>query len=229
MSAEVSLSDVPLTAMQRGGLVPLYSSGDSERLYRLAEMLVEAGIEVLEVTLRVPGALEALGDLIGRVERAGLPLQVGAGTVLDSASAGAVIDGGARFVVSPIVDPAVGAQCRARAVPWIPGCVTPTEIHTALDLGCGAVKLFPADTLGGPRVLRSVRAVFPDLEAIPSGGVVPEPDPLGEWFAAGAIAIAVGSRLFPGEAVEAGEWGKVRRRLTAAVSAIAAARNTGRA
>jgi 2-dehydro-3-deoxyphosphogluconate aldolase/(4S)-4-hydroxy-2-oxoglutarate aldolase len=214
--------------MRAGGLVPLYASADSDRLYRLAELIVEVGIGVLEVTLRVPDALEALGGLVARIDAAQLPLQVGAGTVLDSVTAGAVIDAGARFVVSPVVDPAVGARCRAGNVPWIPGCATPTEIKTALDLGCSAVKLFPADAIGGPRFLRSVRAVFPNLMAISSGGVIPEPEPLSEWFAAGAVAVAMGSRLLPLESIETGEWGEVRRRLAAAVSAVATARRMRR-
>lgn len=217
-------SERPVDLMRSGGLVPLYASDDSDRLFRLAELIVEAGIPVMEVTLRVPGALEALGRLIGRIEQEGLPLLAGAGTVLSGADTDRAVQAGAGFVFSPIVDPEVAARCRAAGVAWIPGCATPTEVHTAMAHGCSAVKLFPADAIGGPGFLRAVRAVLPAVEAIPSGGVSPDPDALEAWFRAGATAVAMGSRLFPPEAIAAGEWSEVKRRLDTAVSAVTVAR-----
>jgi len=211
-------------AMRSGGLVPLYSNPDPDDLYKVAEAIVEAGISVMEVTLRAPGVVEALSQLIVRVEAESLPLLVGAGTVLYAGDAEAAIEAGASFIFSPIVSPEVGALCQAGGVTWIPGCATPTEIHTAMNLGCSAIKLFPADTIGGSGFLRSVRSVFPTVEAIPSGGVIPEADVLEAWFRAGAVAVAIGSWLFPERAIVEDDWSEVRRRLTSAVSAIAVAR-----
>ena len=227
MTPESSLADTygldALDVIRSGGLVPLYSSPDAGDLYRVAEALAAAGISVMEVTLRAPGTLEALGPLVQRVASGGLPLMVGAGTVLDAAAAEVAIRAGARFIVSPIVHPEVAARCRANQVAWIPGCATPTEVHTAMTLGCTAVKLFPADAIGGPGFLRSIRSVFPDVRAIPSGGIGPDPDAIEAWFRAGAIAVAMGSQLFPGPAT-GDDPTELQRRLASAVSAVAVAR-----
>lgn len=213
-----------LRAIEEVGLVPLISSTRHDDLVRAAEIIVEAGLTVMEVTLRAPGALDALGRLIARVDRAGLPLSVGAGTVLDADAARAAAGLGASFVFSPVVGVEVGETCLEHDVAWFPGCATPTEIHTALDLGCDAVKLFPADAIGGPGFLRSVRSVFPELAAIPSGGIGPSADELTAWFRAGASAVGMGSSLFPADAVAAQEWDEVKRRLGSAVSAVRQAR-----
>lgn len=218
-----------LEAMRSGGLVPLYTSADPDDLYRAALAIVESGLSVMEVTLRAPGVLEALHPLITRVEQAGLPLMVGAGTVLDANAAAAAIAAGARFVFSPTLVPEVAEQCRAAEVAWIPGCATPSEIHTALRLGSSAVKLFPADTIGGPGFLRTVRSVLPTVEAIPSGGVSPDPDAIEAWFRAGAMAVAMGSWLFPGPGTGGEDWAEVQSRLNTAVSAVSAARERLRA
>ena len=205
-------------------MVPLLASPDPDVLWRAAGAIVDAGISVFEVALRGPGVLVALEQVIERVEAGGLPLTVGAGTVLDAGSAGAAIDAGARFVFSPVLTPDVGARCQTQQVAWFPGCATPTEVHTALELGCDAVKLYPADLIGGPRFLRSIRSVFGDVPAIPSGGIDPQSDDLGEWFDAGAVAVGAGSSLFPSSAVHAGDWDEIQRRLGAAAAAVAAAR-----
>lgn len=204
--------------------MPLLTSSDPDVLWQAANAIVEAGLEVMEVALRESGVLPALGELIERVEQSGLPLTVGAGTVLDVESAAAAADAGARFVFSPVLTPAVGSLCLSADVAWFPGCATPTEVHTALELGCDAVKLFPADLIGGARFLRSLRSVFGDLTAIPSGGVDPKSDDLGEWFDAGAVAVGAGSSLFPGGALAAGDWDEIGRRLTSAAEAVASAR-----
>ncbi len=228
MSAEAPLRTLGrhpvLAAIEEVGLVPLISSTEPDDLIRAAEAIVAARLTVMEVTLRVPGALDALGRLIALVDRAGLPLTVGAGTVLDAGAARAAIGLGARFVFSPVLGVEVGETCLDHGVAWFPGCASPTEIHAALELGCDAVKLFPADTLGGPAFLRSVRAVFPELEAIPSGGIGASPEELTTWFRAGAVAVGMGSSLFPAEAIAAGDWEQVERRLAAAMAAVEVAR-----
>ncbi len=213
-----------LASVTRSGVVPLLSSSDQGVLWQAAHAIVEAGFGVMEVALRGPGVLAALEQLIERVDQSELPLTVGAGTVLDLASAGAAIDAGARFVFSPVLTPEVGARCQSDGVAWFPGCATPTEVGTALELGCDAVKLFPADLIGGPRFLRAVRSVFGDFAAIPSGGIDPQSDDLDEWFGAGAVAVGAGSSLFPLASLAAGDWDEIGRRLVSAAQAVAAAR-----
>jgi 2-dehydro-3-deoxyphosphogluconate aldolase/(4S)-4-hydroxy-2-oxoglutarate aldolase len=212
----------PLAAMASDGLVPLFSSGDPDVLYAAAEALVGAGISTFEVTLRSHGSLDALTDLLARADAEDLPLAIGAGTVMDPATAEAAINAGARFVFAPVVSAGIAAVCSDAGVPHVPGCATPTEIHTALELGCGTVKLFPADAIGGSGFLRAVRSVFPGVACIPSGGITPDAGLLASWFDAGAVAVAMGSQLF-GSGGPTGEP-DVASRLELAVAAVAAAR-----
>ena len=214
-----------LVSIGRSGVVPLLASSDPTVLWEAAQAIVEAGFGVMEVALRRPGVLPALAQLTERVEQSGLPLTVGAGTVLDVASAEAAIDCGAKFVFSPVLTPDVGARCLSAEVAWLPGCATPTEVHTALELGCDAVKLFPVDLLGGPAFLRALRSVFDDFPAIPSGGIDPQPEALAEWFGAGAVAVGAGASLFPRDAIADGDWDGVGRRLAAAARAVTLTRD----
>lgn len=225
MTSTVSSSHPALDAIRKSRVVPLLASSDPEDLWRAANAIVESGFGVLEVALRGHGVLDALEQVIERVDADGLPLTVGAGTVLDGGSAKAVLDAGARFVFSPVLTPEVGARCRSAGAAWFPGCATPTEVHTALGLGCDAVKLFPADLIGGPRFLRALRSVFGGVQAIPSGGIDPRPGHLTEWFDAGAVAVGAGSSLFPSSAMASSDWVEIRRRLDAASVAVAGSRD----
>lgn len=202
-----------LDMMVADGLVPLRSSPDVEVLRTTAAAVADAGLHTFEVTLRATGAVEAIRTLVAE----GGSVAIGAGTVMDAASAEAVLEAGAAFVLSPTVVPGVAAACNQAGVPYIPGCATPTEVQTALDLGCEAVKLFPASSLG-PGFLSAIRSVFPGLRAIPTGGLSPDPFALGPWFDAGAIAVGLGSALFPKD-------GPVR--LSEAAAVVAQARSRG--
>lgn len=213
-----------LAAARESGIVPLMSSADPDVLWRAAEAIVEAGLGIMEVVFRAPGTARALARVIERAQEAGLPLTIGAGTVLSVTAADAAIGAGARFVFSPALSGEVGSRCIAAGVAWFPGCATPTEVHTALELGCDAVKLFPADALGGPGFVRSLRSVFPAMNPIPSGGIVPTEEELRAWFRAGAVAVGVGSWLFPSDAAGSHDWSEVSRRLATASTAVSSAR-----
>ncbi len=213
-----------LAAARESGVVPLVSSADPDVLWRAAEAIVDAGVGIMEVVFRTPGTADALARVIERSRRARLPLTIGAGTVLDVAAADAALEAGASFVFSPALSGEVGARCLAAGVAWFPGCATPTEVHTALELGCDAVKLFPADALGGPGFVRSLRSVFPAMNPIPSGGIVPTEEELRAWFRAGAVAVGVGSWLFPSDSTRSHDWAEVSRRLAAASTAVSSAR-----
>lgn len=213
-----------LARIRADGLVPLVSTAESELLWRAATAVANVGLGVLEVALRSRGSLAAFAQLADRARLEGLPLQLGVGTVLDAETATAAIEAGAQFVFSPILNSAVGEVCRDADVAWYPGCATPTEIHAAHRLRCDGVKIFPADTLGGPAYVRTLRTVFPDIPLIPSGGVRPAPEDLGAWYSAGADAVGVGSRLFPGTGDDHDGWADVGGRAVRAVRAVVTAR-----
>jgi 2-dehydro-3-deoxyphosphogluconate aldolase / (4S)-4-hydroxy-2-oxoglutarate aldolase len=156
---------------------------------RLAGALHAGGLTVLEITVEEEGGIEAIAAL------AGGPIQVGAGTVTTSDQASAAVDAGASFLVSPHLDEELLAWARSRGIPFIPGVFTPTEIHTALEVGVPAVKLFPA-SVGGPQLLKALLAPYPNLAVIPTGGV--DDSNARAYLEAGAAAVGVGGWLTGG-------------------------------
>jgi len=188
-------------------------------LHAAAAALSAGGVDIIEITLTTPGALEAIADLASDERLKGC--MIGAGTVLDVKAARDVIARGARFVVSPTFDRFVVRYCRDHHVPCVPGAFTPTELLAAWHAGATAVKLFPASTLG-PRYLPEVLAPLPFLRIVPSGGVSLEN--AGDWIRAGAAAVSVGSALVSPALVRDAAWGELTRRARALVDAVAAAR-----
>src|SRR2546423_15460778 len=149
-----------------GGVAPFRRGRRAEPLATGLDVLVDAGIRSLEVTLNTPGALEAIRRARTRF---GEEVSVGAGTVRTVADVEDAVAAGAQFLVSPHTDPALGARARELSAAYLPGALTPTEIVTAWNSGAAAVKLFPA-RLGGPRYLRDLREPLPDIPIVPTGG-----------------------------------------------------------
>ncbi len=213
-----------LAAIERDGVVPVFNDSDVAITKEVARCVVAGGLSTFEFTNRGEGALEVFADFITWA-RAELPeLIVGVGTVTEPVAAVRAIDLGANFVFAPSLSGAVAVVCNSRDVPYVPGCGTVTEIQTAHDLGCHMVKLFPAESLGGPAFLSAVRAPCPWVRAIPTGGVEPTVASMKPWFDAGATAVGMGSKLLPTELIAAADWDAVERRVTQAVAAVAAAR-----
>lgn len=175
-------------------------------------VLAGAGIATIEVTMDTPGAAVAIAAVR---DAAGDALAVGAGTVTDPERLELALAAGAAFVVTPNVDEAVIAGCRARGVPAVVGALSPSEVHRAHRLGARLVKLFPADAMG-PGYLRALRAPYPDIPLAPTGGVTPHTIPA--WRAVGAAAYGVGSPLLDRGRLAAGDldWLKARARAFAA-------------
>ncbi|MEU5025761.1 bifunctional 4-hydroxy-2-oxoglutarate aldolase/2-dehydro-3-deoxy-phosphogluconate aldolase [Streptomyces milbemycinicus] len=158
-----------------------------------ADTLLSAGLTTVEFSLTTPFALEAVTTLVREV---GDEAVIGAGTVLDAASARMAVDAGARFLVSPSLDPEVIRTGHRYGLPVFPGVATPTEMVRALELGADALKLFPASA-HSPRWVRDVRAALPQAALLPTGGVSVADAP--EWIAAGAVACGMGSALSEGD------------------------------
>jgi 2-dehydro-3-deoxyphosphogluconate aldolase/(4S)-4-hydroxy-2-oxoglutarate aldolase len=171
------------------GAVAVARLSDPERLDWLAGTLRAAGMEALEVTMTVPGAVEQIRRLADRLGPGHL---VGVGSVRTAADAERAVDAGAAYVVSPVLEPEVLRVAAERGVPAMPGCFTPTEIHRAHEAGADIIKVFPADVLG-MGFLRSVLAPMPGLKLMPTGGVTPEN--AGDWIRHGAVAVGVGGAL----------------------------------
>lgn len=157
-----------------------------EQMEMLTGALLASGIGVLEVTLDTADAVSTIAALDGS------GLVVGAGTVMSVPQAAQAAEAGAAFIVSPHTDDSVVRWAVENAIPVMAGAITPTEIAGAWDLGCSAVKLFPA-SVGGPPLLHTLRGPFSQVDFVPTGGV--EAANVADYLDAGAVAVGVGSWL----------------------------------
>jgi 2-dehydro-3-deoxyphosphogluconate aldolase/(4S)-4-hydroxy-2-oxoglutarate aldolase len=217
MTAPLSRADVA-RRIEQSGVVAVVRLTDARVGEQVARALIEGGVSAIEITMTVPRAPELIADLCRVLPASVL---VGAGTVTDPAMALAVIDAGARFVVSPVFRPRIVEACHERDVPSFPGCFTPTEILSAWELGVEIVKVFPATSLG-PGYIKDLRGPFPSLKVMPTGGV--SIDNAGEWIKAGAVAIGVGGALVNSKAVDAGHFDQITSAAKAFVAAVQGAR-----
>jgi 2-dehydro-3-deoxyphosphogluconate aldolase/(4S)-4-hydroxy-2-oxoglutarate aldolase len=157
-------------------------------------------VTVVEVTMTVPGAVELLRAL---KKQHGSRLLLGSGTVTTAAQAAATIEAGAEFVVSPSLHPEVIAKTKELGKVSIPGALTPTEVITAWNAGADYVKVFPCSAVGGASYLRALRAPFPELQLIPTGGVTQQT--AADFLKAGARALGVGADLVNAKAIAEGK------------------------
>jgi 2-dehydro-3-deoxyphosphogluconate aldolase/(4S)-4-hydroxy-2-oxoglutarate aldolase len=200
------------------GVVAVIRLKDPAKLRAAVDAMAAGGVRALEVTMTVPRAVEMIRELAPTLPAGFL---LGAGTVTDAATAHAVIDAGASFVVGPVFRPAVIAACHERDVPAMPGCLTPTEILAAHECGADIVKIFPATALG-PQFIKDVRAPLPQVKLMPTGGVTL--DNAGEWIRAGAVAVGVGSALLDAKAIDEGRFDVITANARRVVASVAAAR-----
>src|SRR5580658_5663079 len=182
------------------GLVPVLRADSEEEALAIAYALEAGGITILEVTMTVPGAVDAIRRL---ASEAGDRILIGAGTVLDPETARACMLAGAAFIVSPSLNLKTIEICHRYSIPVIPGALTPTEVVTAWEAGADVVKVFPCSAMGGAKYLKALKAPFPQIELIPTGGV--SLATAAEFLDAGAIALGVGGDLVDNKAIRAGK------------------------
>jgi 2-dehydro-3-deoxyphosphogluconate aldolase/(4S)-4-hydroxy-2-oxoglutarate aldolase len=200
------------------GVVAVIRLKDPATLRAVVDAMAQGGVRALEVTMTVPRAVDLIRELAPTLPGDFL---LGAGTVTDVATALAVIDAGASFVVGPVFRPDVIAACHERDVAALPGCFSPTEILAAHECGADIVKLFPATALG-PQFIRDVRAPLPQVKLMPTGGVTL--DNAGDWIRAGAVAVGLGSALLDAKAIEGGRWSVITDNARRVVASVAGAR-----
>ena len=200
------------------GVIAVVRLPDAARLRDVVAALGQGGVRAIEVTMTVPDAVRIIAGLARTLSSETL---LGAGTVLDVATASAVIDAGARFIVSPVLRPALIQTCHERGVATMPGCFSPTEILTAHEAGADLIKLFPATALG-PQYIKDLRAPLPALRLVPTGGVTPAN--AGDWIRAGAVAVGIGSALVERTVVDQGRFEAITEKARQAVASVASAR-----
>ncbi len=201
------------------GIIPVVRAQSAAEALAAVDAICAGGIPVLEITMTVPGAVQIINEL---AKRLGDDALIGAGTVLDAETARQCIDAGARFIVSPSLDVPTIEACRTLRVPVFPGAMTPTEVVTAWKAGAAAVKVFPANAVGGAAYLKSLKAPLPQIELVPTGGVSLKN--IAEYIAAGALAVGVGADLVDLAAVRNGDAASITAKAREYVAAVNAAR-----
>ena len=162
---------------------------------KILTALKNNGINCAEITFRTACAAEAIAYAAKNYP----DMEIGAGTVINADQCRAALAAGATFIVSPGLSVSVAQVCKENNVPYYPGCVTPTEIMQALDLGITTVKFFPANVYGGLKALKALSAPFPQVKFIPTGGV--DRSNIDEFLAFDKIA-AIGGSFFVKESLE---------------------------
>jgi 2-dehydro-3-deoxyphosphogluconate aldolase/(4S)-4-hydroxy-2-oxoglutarate aldolase len=218
MSARMSRL-ATLRAIERERVIAIVRFDDADKIRPVAEALAEGGIRIVEVTMTIRGALDAVAALAN----GGGDTLIGAGSVLDSETARFAILRGARFVVGPTFCPKVVALCHRYDVATVPGAYTPTEVVRAWEAGADLVKLFPAGGLG-PRYLKELRGPLPDLRLVPTGGVTLEN--AAEFLAAGAFAVGLGGALVDRDAVARSDYASITERARQLIGSIRTARGS---
>ncbi len=192
------------TRIKEIGILPaIRVASADDALFAAGEML-RWGISVVELTMTVPGAV----DVIKQLARTTPQLIVGAGTVLNLETARACLDAGAAFVTSPGLDTRIVEFTAKHNVATIPGAMTPTEVMTACNAGADMIKIFPCSSVGGPAYIKALRAPFPHVPFIASGGV--DQVTASEFIRAGAVALGIRGKLIPPGAVQGRDQNWIR-------------------
>ncbi len=199
-------------------VIPLIQTDDTVAAVKIAQALAEGGLTVVEVVLRTPEAIDclrAVGEQLGDVI-------AGAGTVLRDDQALAVVDAGARFIVSPGLDENVVSVAQKNNLPVFPGIATATELQRAWNLGLRAVKFFPAGQAGGVAMLKTLGSVFRDVQFMPTGGV--SASNLADYLQLPSVIACGGSWLTPADAIANGNFETITRLAQEAVAIASSAR-----
>ncbi|HJG23494.1 bifunctional 4-hydroxy-2-oxoglutarate aldolase/2-dehydro-3-deoxy-phosphogluconate aldolase [Enterococcus durans] len=182
---------VILNKLENAGVIAVVRGETVEEAIKASNAIVKGGITGIELTFTVPNADHAIAELAANYKK-DPTIVIGAGTVLDAVTARLAIIAGAEFIVSPCFDKETAKICNLYQIPYLPGCMTITEMKTALTYGADIVKLFPGSTFG-PSIVKAFKAPLPHLNIMPTGGV--SLANMQDWFVAGVVAVGVGGNL----------------------------------
>lgn len=207
-----------LNRLTECGVVAVVRASSQEEALQISDACVKGGIQGIEITFTVQGAEEIIRNLASNYED-NPEVVIGAGTVLDAITARIAILAGAQFIVSPSFDKETAELCNLYQIPYMPGCMTITEMKEALKSGVDIIKLFPGNTYG-PDWIKGVKAPLPQVNIMPTGGV--DLDNVGQWIQNGCVAVGVGGSLIAH--AKTGEFEKVTEDAKQFVEKVQAAR-----
>ena len=188
-------------------VVPIVRTSSEQAAVSVVDAIVQGGINCVEITMTVPNALQAIEKV---ADEYGDKVLLGAGTVLDPETARACMLAGAQFFVTPSLNLRTIELARRYSRPIFPGALTPTEIMAAWEAGADGVKVFPCSAMGGAKYIKAVKAPFPQIDLIPTGGVNLET--IEDFLNAGSTAVGIGSELVDAKALESGNFQVVTSR-----------------
>ena len=211
---------VTLEKLQQLGVMAVIRGPTPELTLKMVEALIAGGVKGIEITYSTPNAAEVVRQLDKQFSN---QIVLGMGTLTEATQVDEAIGAGARFLVSPICDPLLGKTMIASGAPVMIGALTPTEVFQAYKLGSDVVKIFPG-SLGGPSYMKALKAPFPNIPMMPTGGV--SATNVGEWLAAGAFAVGAGSELCPPKLAKEGRFDEIAMRAREFIKALEEARST---
>jgi len=182
-------------------IVAILRLSDSDKIFPVSRAILNGGIKTIEISLNTPDAYKCISDL-SKIEGV-IP---GVGTVTNKEMAIKSIEAGAEFVVTPITKKEIIETCHVLGKPVFSGAFTPSEIYQAHEWGADVIKVFPAETLG-MKYIKAVKAPFPEIKLMPTGGVTP--DNIDKWFDMGAVCVGVGGSFTKANIIENEEWGRL--------------------
>jgi len=191
------------------GLVPIFYHPDLEISKKIVKACYNGGVRVIEYTNRGDFAHELFSELNKYIIRELPEMILGVGSIIDAPTAALYMQIGANFIVSPVLKEEIAMICNKRKIAWMPGCGSVSEVSRAEELGAEFVKVFPAQSVGGPDFVKSVKGPMPWTSFMITGGVEPTEDNLKTWFAAGASCVGMGSNLITKEVLEKGDFDKL--------------------
>ena len=197
------------------GIVPVVVLDDAKDAVPLAEALIRGGLPCAEVTFRTAAAEESIRRIAAKFP----DMLVGAGTVLTTEQVDRAVGAGAKFIVSPGLNPVTVKYCQEKGIPVFPGVLTPSEIELALSLGLKVVKFFPSEPSGGLKMIQAMAAAYVGLKFMPTGGI--NAKNVGEYLADDKHILACGgSWMVKKDLIAAGEFGKIEEMTREAAALV---------
>ncbi|MGM0445625.1 MAG: bifunctional 2-keto-4-hydroxyglutarate aldolase/2-keto-3-deoxy-6-phosphogluconate aldolase [Bacillota bacterium] len=207
-----------LQRIEKTGIVAVVRAENEKQAIKIADAVKDGGLEAIEITMTVPGALDVIKELARNYTDN--EILIGAGSVLDAETARACILAGAKYIVGPTLDEGTIRLCNRYQIPVMPGAMSVTEVKNAMDAGADVVKIFPA-TLFGPKIVKAIKGPLPQAPLLPTGGV--SLDNVSEWIKAGSFAVGVGSSLTAG--AKRGDYKEVTKTAAEFIRIIDETRN----
>lgn len=206
------------------GMLPLFYHADAELVKKVALALAAGGGRVFEFTNRGDGAVDVFKAVLAEAAQKAPNLIIGVGSIEDAPTAAMYIAHGANFIVGPNTNPDIARLCNRRKIPYMPGCGSVTEVAEAEELGVEIVKLFPADSLGGPDFVKAILGPRPWTRIMPTGGVSPDEANLRTWFEAGVACVGMGSKLIRSDWLKRGDFAAIENLAQSTLATINAIR-----